>query len=67
MLTSYGTRPEHFDTAYPFTSKSTYRAGFRMGGWTKTLIDGVALFTGIALVVPSLLVLLSPLIASAMN
>ena len=65
MLTTYGTRPEHFDTAYPFTTRDSYRVGFKLDGWAKRMADGVAILTGAALMVPCLLVLFSPLIAAA--
>ncbi len=67
MLTSYGTRPEHFDVAYPFATSANYRVGFKMGRWTERLADGAAVLVGIALVIPCLLVLFSPLIAALMN
>ncbi len=67
MLTTYGTRPEHFDTAYPFTTRDSYRVGFKMNGLAKRVADGAAILAGAALMVPCLLVLFSPLIAAAMN
>ena len=67
MLTTYGTRPEHFDSAYPFATRNSYRVGFKMNGWSKRIVDGMALLTGAALITPCLMVLFSPLIASAMN
>ena len=67
MLTTYGTRQEHFDSAYPFTTRNSYRVGFKMSGWSKRVADGLALLTGVALITPCLMVLFSPLIASAMN
>ena len=67
MLTTYGTRPEHFDTAFPFTTRPRQRMAFRMDGWSKALIGGAAAFAGLALLVPSMLVLLSPFIAATMN
>ncbi len=67
MLTTYGTRPEHFDASYPFTKLPKQKVGFKLGRWSKALMDGVAVFTGLALLVPSALVLFSPFIAAAMN
>ena len=67
MLTTYGTRPEHFDVAYPFASQHTRGVGFKMGRWTERLADGAAIFVGLALVLPCLLVLFFPLIAALMN
>ena len=45
MLRTYGTRPEHFDSSYPFAKRNSYRVGFKIGGWTERLADGVALLT----------------------
>ena len=67
MLTTYSTRPEHFDTAFPFTTHPRQRITFKMDGWSKALIGGAAAFAGLTLLVPSMLVLLSPLIAATMN
>ena len=67
MLATYGTRPEHFDTAYPFTTGPKQRITLKMDGWSKALIDGAAAFAGLALLVPSMLVLLSPFIAATMD
>ena len=67
MLTTYGTRPEHFDVAYPFGEPANYRVGFKMSRWTERLADGAAVLVGVALVIPCLLVIFSPLIASLMN
>ena len=67
MLTTYGTRPEHFDTAYPFATRPKQRMTLEMDGWSKALIDGAAAFAGLALLVPSMLVLLSPFIAATMD
>ena len=67
MLTSYGTRPEHFDKAYPFSSTPRHSAGFKLGRWSEVMIGGVAVFTGLALLVPSMLVLFSPLIVATVN
>ena len=41
--------------------------GFRIGGWSKALIDGAAAFAGLALLVPSMLVLFAPFVAATMN
>ena len=67
MSTTYSTRPEHFDTAFPFTTRPRQRIAFKMDGWSKALIGGAAAFAGLTLLVPSMLVLLSPLIAATMN
>ena len=67
MLTTYGTRLEHFDADYPFTKPAKQRVGFKMDRWSKTLIDGLALFIGIVLLAPCLLVLFFPLIASLLK
>ena len=67
MLTTYGTRPEHFDSAYPFATRDSYRVGIKLDGWAKRVADGAAILVGAALMVPCLLVLFSPLIASAMH
>ena len=67
MLTTYGTRPEHFDTAYPFTPTPRHRVGFKMGRWSEALLDSVAVFTGLALLVPSVLVLFSPFIVATIH
>ncbi len=67
MLTTYGTCSEHFDHAYPFTTRNSYRVGFKMSGLAKRIADGAAILAGAALMVPCLLVLFSPLIAAAMH
>ena len=67
MLTTYGTRPEHFDAAFPCTTRPRQRIAFKMDGWSKAPIGGAAAFAGLILLVPSMLVLLSPFIAAAMN
>lgn len=67
MLTTYGTRREHFNAAYPFTSHPRQPMGFKIGGWSKALIDGAAAFAGLALLVPSMLVLFAPFFAATMN
>ena len=67
MLTTYGTRPDHFDRAYPFTRTPRQRVGFKLGRWSEALLDSVAVFTGLALLVPSALVLFSPLIVAAIH
>ncbi len=67
MLTTYGTRPEHFDVAYPFAEPTSHRVGFKMSRWTERLADGAAVLVGMALVIPCLLVIFSPLIAFLMN
>lgn len=67
MLTTRDTRPEHFNAAYPFTSLPKHRMGFKIGGWSKALIDGAAAFAGLALLVPSMLVLFAPFVAATMN
>ena len=67
MLTTYGTRLEHFNADYPFTKSAKQRVGFKLDGWSKALIDGLAYFIGLVLLAPCLLVLLSPLIASVME
>ncbi len=67
MLITYGTRPEHFDAAFPFTTRPRQRIASKMDGWSKALIGGAAAFAGQALLVPSMLVLLSPFTAATMN
>ena len=67
MLTTYGTRREHFDAVYPLPESTNHRVGFKMGRVTKTLADSLAVLVGLALVLPCLLVLFSPLIAAVMN
>ena len=67
MMTTYGTRPEHFNTAYPYTRTPRHRAGFKMARWSEALLDSVAVFTGLALLVPSALVLFSPLIVATIH
>ena len=67
MLTNHVTRPEHFNAAYPFIRHPSQRMSFKMVGWSKALIDGAAAFAGLALLVPSVLVLFAPFVAATMN
>ena len=67
MLTTYGTRLEHFDADYPFTAPAKRRVGFKLDGWSKALIDGLAFLIGFLLLAPCLLVLFSPLIAAVIR
>lgn len=67
MLTTYGTRLEHFNADHPFDSQRKQRVGFKLDGWSKALIDGLAFLIGFLLLAPCLLVLFSPLIASVIR
>lgn len=67
MLTTYGTRLEHFNADHPFASQTKQPVGFKLNGWSKALIDGLAYFIGFLLLAPCLLVLFSPLIASVIK
>ena len=67
MLTTYGTRLEHFNADYPCASQTKQRVGFKLDGWSKALIDGLAFLIGFLLLAPCLLVLFSPLIASVIR
>lgn len=67
MLTTYGTHLEHFNADLPYTKPAKQRVGFKLSGWSKALVDGLAYFIGLLLLAPVLLVLFSPLIAYLME
>ena len=67
MLTTYGTRLEHFNADYPFTRPAKQQVGFKLDRWSKALVDGLAFLIGFLLLAPCLLVLFFPLIASLLE
>lgn len=67
MFTYGGARHEHFDAASHFDSRAGKRVGFKIDRLVKTLLDAAAVLVGLALVIPCLLVLFSPLIAAVMD
>lgn len=67
MVTFGGTRPGPLDTAIHCEPHERARAVIKLDRLARILADGVAILVGLALVVPSLLVLFSPLIAAMMD